>query len=87
MYGAAVRPLVERVLAGGSGAMVAYGQTGAGKTHTSTAMQRRAVAGLLAGGAARVAVSFYEVHCTTIMTTIHNTVPVLLLHNTYLVLL
>ena len=60
MYGAAVRPLVERVLAGGSGAMVAYGQTGAGKTHTSIAMQRRAVAGLLAGGAARVAVSFYE---------------------------
>jgi len=61
VYDAAVRPLVERVLAGGCGAVVAYGQTGAGKTHTSTAMQRRAVAALLAGGAARVAVSFYEV--------------------------
>ena len=40
--------------------VMAYGATGAGKTHTSTAMQRSAVTALLAGGATHVAVSFYE---------------------------
>lgn len=34
VYAAAVRPIVEDVLAGYNGTVMAYGQTGAGKTHT-----------------------------------------------------
>lgn len=34
VYVAAVRPIVEDVLAGYNGTVMAYGQTGAGKTHT-----------------------------------------------------
>ncbi|KAJ1554711.1 hypothetical protein HK405_004275, partial [Cladochytrium tenue] len=41
VYGAAVRPLVPFVIAGGFATVFAYGQTGSGKTFTMTAMQER----------------------------------------------
>ena len=64
-----VRPLVERTLttrAGstfcGRSALLAFGQTGAGKTHTCVAMQARAAAALLDGpGVAALGVSFLEI--------------------------
>ena len=42
VFDRAVCPLVETVLKGSQAALIAFGQTGAGKTHTSVAMQRRA---------------------------------------------
>eukprot|EP00966_Prymnesium_polylepis_P249168 5760845-Prymnesium_polylepis.1 len=58
VYAAAAGPLVERALSGGATALIAFGQTGAGKTHTSQAMVRRALAALLQRTCVRL--SFYE---------------------------
>ena len=43
VYAAAVRPIVEDVLAGYNGTVMAYGQTGAGKTHTLSCVQPEAI--------------------------------------------
>ena len=62
VFDRAVCPLVETVLKGSQAALIAFGQTGAGKTHTSVAMQRRAAAALLSHRAiASLEVSFLEI--------------------------
>ena len=55
VYASCVAPLVESVRGGGRAALIAFGQTGAGKTHTSIAMQRRAALALLSAADAEVA--------------------------------
>ena len=48
VYNTSVSPLVAHALAGGASTVIAYGATGAGKTHSMTAVQRLAAAALLA---------------------------------------
>lgn len=68
MFRVAVRPLVEYVATATTAAqprlatVIAFGQTGAGKTHTQTAVQERAVTELIAlcPPGCVVRVSFYE---------------------------
>ena len=48
VFEAAVLPLVRHARRGGSAAFIAFGQTGAGKTHTCMHIQRAAAAALLA---------------------------------------
>lgn len=63
VFEGAVGPLVKHALAGGRAAFIAFGQTGAGKTHTCLAMQRRAAAALLAAhGVAAVVITFLELY-------------------------
>ena len=62
VFDRAVCPLVETVLKGSQAALIAFGQTGAGKTHTSVAMQRRAAAAFLSHAAIpSLEVSFLEI--------------------------
>jgi hypothetical protein len=60
VYNASVSPLVAHALAGGASTVIAYGATGAGKTHSMTAVQRLAAAALLAGGQHALRLSFFE---------------------------
>ena len=60
VYDASVSPLVAHALAGGASTVIAYGATGAGKTHSMTAVQRLAAAALLAGGQHALRLSFFE---------------------------
>ena len=63
VFDGAVRPLVERVLRGdGSSTVISFGQTGAGKTTSTLAMQALAVGALLEGGATELSISFYEIY-------------------------
>jgi hypothetical protein len=61
VFEGAVRPLADRVLGGREACLVCFGQTGAGKTYTSTAMQRAAV-GYLLEHAPRLRIAFFEVY-------------------------
>jgi len=61
VFEGAVRPLADRVLSGREACLVCFGQTGAGKTYTSTAMQRAAV-GYLLEHAPRLRIAFFEVY-------------------------
>jgi hypothetical protein len=90
VFQCAVRPLVDRTLtacadghtAGATGrfvgrsALLAFGQTGAGKTRTCTAMQTRAAAALLGGAGVRaLGVSFLEIcgeHVVDLLTSRHG---------------
>jgi hypothetical protein len=60
VYNTSVSPLVAHALAGGASTVIAYGATGAGKTHSMTAVQRLAAAALLAGGQHKLRLSFFE---------------------------
>ena len=60
VFNGAVAPLVAHALAGGASTVIAYGATGAGKTHSMTAVQRLAAAGLLADGQHALRLSFFE---------------------------
>ena len=60
VYDASVSPLVAHALVGGASTVIAYGATGAGKTHSMTAVQRLAAAALLAGGQHALRLSFFE---------------------------
>ncbi len=53
VYTRAVRPVVDDVLAGYNGAVLAYGQTGAGKTHTLSNLAPEAI-GMIPRAAADV---------------------------------
>jgi Kinesin motor domain len=46
VYAAAVRPIVDDVLAGYNGTVMAYGQTGAGKTHTLSSVTPESIGAL-----------------------------------------
>ena len=61
VFASAVEPLVQLAAAGGSAALIAFGQTSAGKTHTAHAMQIRAASALLEAGASYIDISFYEI--------------------------
>ena len=61
VFDAAVRPLIDHVLAGGDACVLLYGQTGAGKTTTAVATQRLAAAAMLASGRESVEISFFEI--------------------------
>ena len=68
VYQAAVRPIVEDVLAGYNGTVMAYGQTGAGKTYTLSSIQPDAI-GMIPRAAAEIfaAASGDAVHEYTIL--------------------
>ena len=53
VYNAAVKPIVEDVMAGYNGTIMAYGQTGAGKTFTLSSIQPDAI-GMMPRAAAEV---------------------------------
>lgn len=53
VYQAAVQPVVEDVLNGYNGTIMAYGQTGAGKTYTLSSIQPEAI-GMIPRAAAEV---------------------------------
>ena len=61
VFEGAVRPLADRVLGGRDACLVCFGQTGAGKTYTSTAMQGAAV-GYLLEHVPRLRIAFFEVY-------------------------
>ena len=63
VYAAAVAPLVAKVVAGGAATVIAFGQTGGGKTHTMRFTQEQLAVDLLAAAAGtsqRLFVSFFE---------------------------
>ena len=53
VYNAAVKPIVEDVMSGYNGTIMAYGQTGAGKTFTLSSIQPDAI-GMMPRAAAEV---------------------------------
>ena len=60
IFRAEIAPLVGCVEAGGMATVVAYGATGAGKTHTMQQLQELCSERLCAGSAAKLCVSFFE---------------------------
>lgn len=54
VYGAAVKPIVEAVMKGYNGTIMAYGQTGAGKTYTLSSVQSADNIGMMPRAAAEI---------------------------------
>lgn len=68
MYHAAVQPIVEDVLNGYNGTIMAYGQTGAGKTYTLSSRDPDAI-GMMPRAAAAIfsAIEHDQSHSYTVM--------------------